>query len=66
MPIVRTMQANWGETVEIQWRTADGQMYFERRTMPPAAVVGARIENPHGEHLAPNGKPIDGYPLQQA
>jgi hypothetical protein len=22
--------------------------------------------NPYGEHLAPNGKPIDGYPLQQA
>lgn len=22
--------------------------------------------NPDGEHLAPNGKPIDGYPLQQA
>jgi hypothetical protein len=22
--------------------------------------------NPHGEHLAPNGKPIDGYPEQQA
>jgi hypothetical protein len=20
--------------------------------------------NPHGEHLAPNGKPIDGYPQQ--
>lgn len=25
-----------------------------------------RPANPHGEHLAPNGKPIDGYPPQQA
>lgn len=29
--------------------------------------VGKRdtVPNPNSEHLAPNGKPIDGYPLQQ-
>lgn len=33
------------------------------------SAVGDKQEappNPDGEHLAANGKPIDGYPLQQA
>lgn len=39
---VRTVRANHDETVEIQWRLADGSAYVERHTMPPAAVRAAR------------------------
>ena len=39
---VRTVRANHGETVEIQWCLEDGAIYVERYTLPPKSVRDAR------------------------
>lgn len=42
--LVRTVRANHGETVEIQWRCEDGAAYVERHTIPPASTREARAK----------------------
>jgi hypothetical protein len=44
MPIVKTIHAQVGETVEIQWRNAQGERVIERHTAPPPATFEVRKE----------------------
>ncbi len=39
---VRTLRAHEGETVEIQWRRADGSLFIDRHTIPPRATREVR------------------------
>jgi hypothetical protein len=41
-PFVRVIRVYEDETVEIQWRCADGTVFTERRTIPPKATRAAQ------------------------
>lgn len=42
---VRQLTAHEGETVEIKWRLADGNVYYQRVTVPPKATRAFRLLN---------------------